>query len=490
MKRMILYVVLIIALSGFGIANANPLMPCELHSIRAFPPEVGVYFNDDLDMSGVLILTMSGTAVIDSGVIGEYDELLILDSTNTSGFELDPEGDSVTLYHIQWYELDHMRYGNIAVAPPPIQGHSIGLEPYSPGYAYVWSFDFSEPDWGETDIVINEINAHGNWNEGSNFIELYNKGDSIINLEGWRVVCDTIYDLPSEAMISPGGFYPVDETNFPENFDMDSEADNIYLISEDSRLVDQVGWSSDHGENVSFMRFPDGDVDTSYWNRGCRGYNDNSSVNFENGFPSRGAPNRHESPGFVVIGARAVGSEGTVDLYWTNPIWDEMYNASVAVRNTDHFPETIDDGDIVYQGGNQHVTDTNLGPYWYYYTIFARNDGGEYSIPTDESRASVSLTGNVGIDNDILPERISYLRAYPNPFNSTTTIDFGLMKSSDITISIYNLLGQQIITINEGVKEAGDHSITWDASDFPSGVYFARLEAGERSENVKMVLLK
>ncbi|MEE9554029.1 MAG: hypothetical protein V3W18_06990 [candidate division Zixibacteria bacterium] len=46
------------------------------------------------------------------------------------------------------------------------------------------------------------------------------------------------------------------------------------------------------------------------------------------------------------------------------------------------------------------------------------------------------------------------------------------------------------IYVFNGTREAGEHTITWDATDFPSGVYFARLETGERSENIKMVLLK
>ena len=62
--------------------------------------------------------------------------------------------------------------------------------------------------------------------------------------------------------------------------------------------------------------------------------------------------------------------------------------------------------------------------------------------------------------------------------------------NAKIAIYIYNLLGQRVAAIFEGTREAGEHTITWDATYFPSGVYFARLEAGEHSENIKMVLLK
>jgi hypothetical protein len=221
------------------------------------------------------------------------------------------------------------------------------------------------------------------------------------------------------------------------------------------------------------------------------GYNDESSDTFENGFPSRGAPNRHQSPGFVVIGTRALGGESWVDLHWTNPIWDPEYNASRVLRSFDHFPESPDDGEVVYQGDDQYVRDIDLpAGQWIYYTVFARNNGGEYSVPTYESRDSVMLS-RVGVMEDVeLPHRISYLRSYPNPFNASTTLQYNLLQSSGVTIKIYNIVGQRVTTLFEGLQQAGGHSVIWDASGFPSGVYFARLEAGKRSKSVKMILLR
>jgi hypothetical protein len=85
---------------------------------------------------------------------------------------------------------------------------------------------------------------------------------------------------------------------------------------------------------------------------------------------------------------------------------------------------------------------------------------------------------------------ISLLISYPNPFNAQTTISYSLPDAGSVMVLIYNLLGQRVTTLYEGTKMAGEHQIFWDAKDFPSGVYFARLEAGEKSQNIKMVLLK
>ena len=491
MKRIVILVGLLISFTS-QIPYGNPLPDKQVEFINAFPPEIGVMFYFPDDISGDTIRTTSGIAIIDSGVVGDEFELVVLNSSNTSGFTLNPECDSID-FPEYWYN-NPVRYGIFGRSPAPIRGHSIYLNPYCRGF-YSWSFEFSSACWGATDVIINEVNSHGTWGAGSNFIELYNRSDTAIYLDGWRIVCDTIYDFPSDSYIQPSGHYVMDADAFPAGFDMGYGSDNIYLTRpyywNTEVLVDQVGWSSDHGENVSFMRYPDGGVDTSYWGWGYAGYNDSTSRTFENGFPTRGAPNRHQSPGFVVIGTRAIGGDAWVDLHWTNPIWDEEYNATVAVRSFDHFPESPEDGQVIYQGDGQYVQDVDIPPnQWIYYTVFARNDGGEYSIPTDESRASI-IPGGVGVtDNETLPHRISYLRSYPNPFNATTTLQYSLLQSSGVTIEIYNIVGQRVATIYEGFQDAGEHSIHWDSSAFPSGVYFARLEAGGQSQTVKMMLLK
>jgi hypothetical protein len=92
--------------------------------------------------------------------------------------------------------------------------------------------------------------------------------------------------------------------------------------------------------------------------------------------------------------------------------------------------------------------------------------------------------------NDLIPKKIALLQNYPNPFNAFTTIRFTLPEPSDVSIEIYNILGQRVEVLFEGNKLAGPHSITWNADDYPSGLYFARMTAGERTDNIKMVLLK
>ena len=81
-------------------------------------------------------------------------------------------------------------------------------------------------------------------------------------------------------------------------------------------------------------------------------------------------------------------------------------------------------------------------------------------------------------------------KIYPNPFNPNTTIEYSLLKSSETSIDIYNILGEKIIRLVDGFKTAGSHKITWSAQNIVSGVYFCRIISGNYLETKKMVLLR
>ncbi len=89
-----------------------------------------------------------------------------------------------------------------------------------------------------------------------------------------------------------------------------------------------------------------------------------------------------------------------------------------------------------------------------------------------------------------LPNQFSLSQNYPNPFNPTTQITFTLPKASNVTLTVYNVLGQQIATLVNGKNEPGEHSVSWNALNIPSGVYFYRIVAGDFVQTKKMVLMK
>lgn len=86
----------------------------------------------------------------------------------------------------------------------------------------------------------------------------------------------------------------------------------------------------------------------------------------------------------------------------------------------------------------------------------------------------------VGIESEsILPSGFSLNQNYPNPFNPVTIIGYSIPKSSEVKLTIYNLLGRTVFNLTATIQEAGFHSVRWDASKMLSGVYYYRLKAGD-----------
>ena len=103
----------------------------------------------------------------------------------------------------------------------------------------------------------------------------------------------------------------------------------------------------------------------------------------------------------------------------------------------------------------------------------------------------------VAIDDPVLsvPDQLVLMQNYPNPFNPSTTISYILPEASEITLSVYNLKGQLVRTLVEGLKPSGLHQVVWDGKDklnrqAASGVYFIRLQSGKTSKTRKMLLMK
>jgi hypothetical protein len=92
-----------------------------------------------------------------------------------------------------------------------------------------------------------------------------------------------------------------------------------------------------------------------------------------------------------------------------------------------------------------------------------------------------------------LPEKIQLSQNFPNPFNPITTIQFNLPQNSPVKLTVYNILGQTIITLIDGQRLAGTHYITWDGKDpqgnqVASGIYFCKIAAGDFIQIRKMIL--
>lgn len=79
---------------------------------------------------------------------------------------------------------------------------------------------------------------------------------------------------------------------------------------------------------------------------------------------------------------------------------------------------------------------------------------------------------------------------YPNPFNPTTTLEYTLERGARVELAVYNVTGQRVATLDEGLRGAGSHRVLFDAADLASGVYYARLSTGGETKSVKMALVR
>ncbi|MCK4813316.1 MAG: T9SS type A sorting domain-containing protein [Candidatus Marinimicrobia bacterium] len=112
---------------------------------------------------------------------------------------------------------------------------------------------------------------------------------------------------------------------------------------------------------------------------------------------------------------------------------------------------------------------------------------------------NIILVGSTGIDdqtaNSQIPARFSLEQNFPNPFNPLTTIRYTLPKASDVTITVFNILGQKVRTLTNSVMNSGIHEIKWDGRDdrgidAAGGIYIYKITAGDYTNSKKMLLIK
>ena len=142
------------------------------------------------------------------------------------------------------------------------------------------------------------------------------------------------------------------------------------------------------------------------------------------------------------------------------------------------------------------IDSINIGGNWYYAPPFDF-DGDPRPIPIDsmpdmgaQEHELGAPTNIIKYSNQIKPESYELFQNYPNPFNPSTTIEFDLPKSSELTLKIFNILGEEVVTLLSDFLLSGSHTVEWDASNLASGVYLSRLQAGDFVETRKMVLVR
>ena len=97
---------------------------------------------------------------------------------------------------------------------------------------------------------------------------------------------------------------------------------------------------------------------------------------------------------------------------------------------------------------------------------------------------------SVEVSNNLQPQNYVIMDSYPNPFNPTTTINIELFENSYSQVKIYNITGQLMDVLHEGMLFTGDNSFTWDAGNLASGIYFMAVEVNNSVTTHRLMLMK
>jgi len=114
----------------------------------------------------------------------------------------------------------------------------------------------------------------------------------------------------------------------------------------------------------------------------------------------------------------------------------------------------------------------------------------EFAARYQESGGTDLIAVGVEEEEGAIPTQTMLEQNYPNPFNPLTNVDFRLTIGGPVKVNVVDLLGREVSVLVDQVMSPGTYRFTWDASAFPSGVYFYRLKAGSFTETKRMVLLK
>jgi hypothetical protein len=165
---------------------------------------------------------------------------------------------------------------------------------------------------------------------------------------------------------------------------------------------------------------------------------------------------------------------------------------------------------VYYNDGTGNFVDPRyywVGQYMHGFTgADLDNDGDEeliavtYTGGTDSLKIFWNRIDQIPLDNNdnhpnTIPDLFTLDQNYPNPFNPVTTIDYSLPRQANVSITIYNLLGQEVRSLVNESQPAGNYNITWDGRTgsgeiAASGLYFYRLKAGDFIKSKKMIMLK
>ncbi|MCX6164600.1 MAG: T9SS type A sorting domain-containing protein [Ignavibacteriae bacterium] len=124
-------------------------------------------------------------------------------------------------------------------------------------------------------------------------------------------------------------------------------------------------------------------------------------------------------------------------------------------------------------------------------TMYATGAGGTGTPPWNNAQnKTIIVKTTTGVENNTTSATFSLSQNYPNPFNPITKIDYRVAKTSKVKLSVYDILGNKIMSLVNQKQEAGSYSVDFDGSKLSSGTYIYKIETSDFSSTKKMLMIK
>ena len=123
-------------------------------------------------------------------------------------------------------------------------------------------------------------------------------------------------------------------------------------------------------------------------------------------------------------------------------------------------------------------------------TLYATVDRGKNGAYNWAPNKGIRVRVATGISNNETPVKYYLSQNFPNPFNPVTKVNYGVLKASNVKITVFDMLGREVASLVNEYQNAGNYFATFDATKYSSGIYYYKIEAGDFVEVKKMSLIK
>jgi hypothetical protein len=412
---------------------------------------------------------------------------------------LDLDGDGV---YKDWHYYYHRGKNDVTM---DIAGH-IGTDNTAP-YSAVWDTDLlPDQDGGAIKVQARIRDNNGMWyvTNAVDNISLYRDDHSVklyvpydipgrFSVWAGRPWINAHINIPSSPSLSHMTNATVVISTFNGNDAGVAAGEASYLSINGAAYGTTAGYfGEDHFYDLSYFSFNPSNFQTG--NNEIVLYSESHVTGFEVHWPGIQvvarydvAPDPIELASFI---ATAVSASG-VRLEWktlseTNNDHFEVYRAQLLQGPFTKVGENIPGAGTTLVPQNYSYVDETVTPGEWYYKLKQVDLDGSFSY-SEVQHVTVTLTS---VDPAEVPTEAMLAQNFPNPFNPTTMIKYGLPERAHVTLTVYNTLGQPVATLVNGEIAPGYHVVQFDAKGLASGVYFYKIVAGNFMQTNKLLLLR